>query len=137
MATKKLIWSDEYSVGVEEIDKQHQHLFMIINDLLDVINTRANINQLKGIINSLVEYKIFHFETEEKYFREFNYEETEDHIIKHREFNKGLETLKSKYPDYTAEFAFALVDFLEDWLVNHLMLVDQKYRKCFNDHGLK
>ena len=45
--------------------------------------------------------------------------------------------LKEKYPEPTIDFAFELVDFLEDWLINHLMTVDQKYVKCFHDHGLK
>ncbi|MEI7765731.1 MAG: hypothetical protein WCI93_04085, partial [bacterium] len=60
-----------------------------------------------------------------------------EHINKHKEFNDKLNTLKEKYLNYTVEFAFELVDFLEDWLLNHLMVVDQKYIKCFHEHGLK
>ena len=46
---------------------------------------------------------------------------------------------KKKYDDalFEIEFAFELVDFLEDWLINHLMIVDRKYIKCFHEHGLK
>jgi hemerythrin len=137
MATKKLEWDDKYSVGVEEIDNQHKRMFSVINELLDAIADNSTEEHLGHIIESLVQYKIFHFETEEKYFKEFNYDGAEDHIDKHRVFNEKLVALKEKYPNYTIEFAFELVDFLEDWLINHLMVVDQKYVKCFHEHGLK
>ncbi len=137
MVTKKLEWEEKYSVGIEEIDNQHKHMFATINKLLDIISTGSTKENLGDIIEALVKYKIFHFATEEKYFKEFNYEETEDHIKKHKEFNDNLTILKEKYPEYTIEFAFELINFLEDWLINHLMVVDQRYVKCFHEHGLK
>ncbi len=124
-------------MGVVEIDNQHKRMFAVINELLDAINTSTTSEHLGHIIESLVKYKIFHFETEEKYFRDFNYERAAEHIQKHHEFNTKLTELKGKYPEPTIEFAFDLVDFLEDWLINHLMVVDQKYKKCFAEHGLK
>jgi hemerythrin-like metal-binding protein len=137
MSTKKLEWDEKYSVGVEEIDNQHKKMFATINELLDAIEKRSTNEQLEHIIESLVQYKKFHFETEEKYFKEFNYDGAEDHINKHKDFNDKLISLREKYPDYSVEFAFELVDFLEDWLINHLMIIDQKYVKCFHEHGLK
>lgn len=137
MSTEKLLWENKYSVGVEEIDNQHKLMFSTINVLLDAINTNTASEHLGQIIDSLIKYKVFHFATEEKYFKEFNYEDAEDHISKHQSFNDKLASLKEKYPEYNIEFAFALVDFLEDWLLDHLMVVDQKYVKCFKEHGLK
>jgi hemerythrin-like metal-binding protein len=137
MSTKKLEWEEKYSVGVEEIDDQHKKMFAVINELLDAINSNTTEKHLGEIIDGLVEYKMFHFATEEKYFKEFNYEEAEEHVGKHKEFNDKLNKLKEKYPMPTVDFAFELVDFLEDWLIDHLMAMDQKYKKCFHDHGLK
>lgn len=136
MSTKKLIWEEKYSVGVVELDNQHKRMFAVINELLEAIDTNSTKEHLGNIIESLVKYKIFHFETEEKYFKEFNYEGKDEHIAKHKEFNDKLIEMKGKYPEYNIEFAFNLVDFLEDWLINHLMGADQKYRKCFKENGL-
>jgi len=137
MSTLKLVWDKKYSVGVEEIDGQHKRMFEIINELLDAINTNTAQEKLGHIIDSLIKYKIFHFATEEKYFKEFNYGGIDEHVTKHHEFNTELEALKNKYPVYTMEFSFELVDFLENWLIDHLMVMDQKYKKCFAEHGLK
>ena len=137
MSTKKLEWEEKYSVGVEEIDNQHKRMFLVINELLDAINTNSTEESLEHIIESLIQYKKFHFATEEKYFSEFNFNGADEHIQKHKEFNDKLAILKEKYPTYNIEFAFELVDFLEDWLINHLLVVDQKYVQCFHDHGLE
>ncbi|MFZ3015946.1 MAG: bacteriohemerythrin [Minisyncoccia bacterium] len=137
MDGKKLEWKKEYSVEVEEIDNQHKHLFVIMNELLNLINNNNTKKESGDIVKSLIEYKIAHFETEEKYFKEFNYDDAEDHIRKHKEFSETLEIIGMKYPKNSAEYIFSLVDFLEDWLIGHIMVTDHKYIKCFHDHGLK
>jgi len=137
IANKKLVWDDKYSVKVELIDNQHKKMFEVINELIDAIETKPDKENIAPIINSLVEYKKFHFATEEKYFAEFNYEDAVDHIAKHRAFGERLEEIQKQFGDDIIGFAFALVDFLEDWLIEHLMNTDQKYVACFQEHGLK
>lgn len=135
-AQKKLEWEDKYSVGVKMIDDQHKIMFATINELIDVLKLPTK-EKLEGIINQLVQYKKFHFATEERYFKEFNYAKTEEHIAKHQSFTDALNSLKEKAGDDTVTLAFELVDFLEDWLINHLMTADQDYTECFHSHGLK
>ena len=72
MATKKLEWEEKYSVGVVEIDNQHKRMFEIINELFEAINNKIIEEKLDKIIAKVVDYKDFHFTTEEKYFKEFN-----------------------------------------------------------------
>lgn len=137
MSVKKLEWNEKYSVGVVELDDQHKRMFATINELLESIDSGTTNEHIGSIIDSLVKYKIFHFATEEKYFKEFNYEGAEEHIVKHREFNDKLAVLVKKFPTPSVEFAFELIDFLEDWLLDHLLDTDQKYKECFHSHGLK
>jgi len=134
---KTLEWKDKYSVGVELIDDQHKKMVAVINQLIEVISSAPDKEKIAEIIKQLVEYKQFHFDTEEKYFKEFNYEEAEEHIAKHREFTVKLGKLQEEFGDDLMGFSFALVDFLEDWLVDHLLTMDQKYVECFASHGLK
>jgi len=138
MSIQKLEWEEKYSVGVALIDDQHKKMFTTINELLDSINTGTTEEHIGNIIDSLVKYKMFHFATEEKYFKEFDYDGSTEHVAKHEEFNQKLSSLKEKYSNINSiEFAYELVDFLEDWLLNHLMVVDQEYVECFKSHGLK
>jgi hemerythrin-like metal-binding protein len=134
---KKLEWEDAYSVGVLEIDQQHKQMFAIINELIDAIGTDVKKERLVEIINSLVEYKKNHFATEEKYFKEFNFEGAAEHISAHKKFEEDLLKIQEECKDDVVMLAFELIDFIEDWLISHLMTMDQKYKKCFNEHGLK
>jgi hemerythrin-like metal-binding protein len=129
-------WDPSYSVGVAELDAQHQGLIKIINHLMDVISDVPPEEEVKKIIGEIVAYKAMHFGTEEKYFHEFNFEGTEEHEKKHREFNVQVEAVQKQYEGDTIGFAFAIVDFLSDWLIGHLMGMDKKYTTCFNEHGL-
>lgn len=131
-----LIWTDACSVNVKEIDEQHKHLFAIINDLIRVISATPKEEEVKKIIERIIEYKKFHFATEEKYFHLFNYEGTQQHEAAHRMFDEKIGQLRETYKDDVIGLAFALVDFLEDWLIGHTLTVDKKYTQCFNEHGL-
>ena len=140
---KKIEWEDRLSVGIKLIDDQHKNLFATINELIDIINViskaekSATEKKLDGIINQLMAYKRFHFATEERYFKEFNYEKADDHIFKHQSFDKKIDDIRKKNESDVFSFAFELVDFMEDWLIGHLMTTDQEYKECFKVHGLK
>ena len=136
-APPKLEWEEKYNVGVAKIDGQHQKMFMVINNLIDTIKTTPTQEQLSPIMTSLIEYKKFHFDTEEKYFKKFNYSKTEEHITAHRQFNERLQVIQEKNQNDAISLAYELIDFLEDWLIDHLLTVDQEYKGCFLSHGLK
>lgn len=136
MNIQKLEWDQKYSVGVSIIDDQHKQMFETINLLIESLVGVPKKEQIDEIINRLVAYKKFHFSTEEKYFDEFKYENKEEHIAKHGEFTTKLEQLIAESNGDSAILAFGLIDFLEDWLIDHLMTEDQKYVTCFHDHGL-
>lgn len=136
MSLKKLEWDNAYSVGVKELDDQHKLIFDTINELMAFINEKKSEDILGAVIKKLVDYKVLHFQTEEKYFKQFNYINESEHIARHRFFNDELNRLVAKYPKQNIEFAFELVEFLENWLIEHLMTEDQKYKQCFKDNGL-
>jgi hemerythrin-like metal-binding protein len=130
-------WKEEYSVHVQEIDQQHKQLVKLIFELFNSINKRAAKETLGSILDELVKYAGYHFSTEEKYFDLFNYEDKEKHISEHREFAGKVVDFQKKYTDHEVEISYELIDFLEDWLLNHLMESDKKYISCFTEHGLK
>ena len=133
---KKLEWEEKFSVGVALIDNQHKKMFSTINELIDLLVGVPTNEQVDNIIKALVEYKQFHFVTEKRYFDEFKYERTEEHKACHDMFNDKLGELILKNREDSVTLAFQLVDFLEDWLLDHLMVEDQRYVECFHEHGL-
>ncbi len=135
MATS-LVWKDEYSVGVELIDAQHKMFIGIINELYTAIIDKKEDSILDDIFKQLVSYTQFHFQTEERYFDEFNYEDAEAHKAAHQKLCDQIVELQKQESDIMKD-PFKLLDFLEDWLIDHIMGMDMKYTACFNAHGLK
>ncbi len=132
----ELPWKEEYSVHVRQIDEQHKGLLKFINELIIEINGVPDKEKVLGIINHIVRYKKEHFAIEEGYFKQFGFEGVEEHILAHRQFEMRLQSIQEKIGDDTIGFAFALIDFLEDWLIDHMLHMDHKYIQCFTEHGL-
>lgn len=136
MENNTLIWTEEMSVGVKEIDDQHKFFVNLISNLYNAIYESKVKEELEGIINSLVSYADLHFTTEENYFDKFNYEFSLDHKKRHKDLKDKVMAFYKEFKDGDNNMAIRLADFLTDWLVEHLEVADKKYTKCFHEHGL-
>ena len=125
------------SVKVKEIDEQHQKLIVTLNKLHAGLSKGKGNEVMGEIFDDLTEYTGLHFETEEKYFDKFNYENSDEHKSEHKEFIQKLEDSKYQFEDGSLSISIELLDFLVEWIEDHLKGEDQKYVKCFNDNGLK
>jgi hemerythrin-like metal-binding protein len=132
----KLEWKDEYSVGVELIDAQHKMFVGIVNELYEAIVTKRDKEALDNIFKQLVSYTQFHFQTEERYFDEFQYEGAVEHKAIHKALIDQVAELQNSKTDIMDD-PFKLMDFLEDWLIDHIIGMDKLFGPCFNEHGLK
>ena len=65
-------WNSDLEVKVREIDKQHQQLVSMINDLYDAMQEQKGRDAVGNIVNRLIDYTKTHFSLEEKYFDRFN-----------------------------------------------------------------
>lgn len=131
-----LEWKEEYSVHVKEIDDQHKQLVEHINELSSTPPLEIS-KKLPEVIAQLKKYSLDHFETEEKYFDKFNYDDAERHKEEHEKFKEKISEFKKKAEQDAMATLFEIIDFLGDWLVDHLIEMDQKYVDCFREHGLK
>jgi hemerythrin len=130
-------WNDSFSVNVGEIDKQHQKLIGMINDLNDAMRQGKGKAVLGKIISGLMNYTTTHFITEEKYFDKFGYPEADIHKKAHTEFVKKVSEFKNEFEKSNITLSIQVMDFLSDWLKKHINGVDKKYGPFFNEKGLK
>jgi hemerythrin len=130
-------WNDSLSVNIMEIDSQHQKLIGMINDLDDAMSQGKGKTILGRIIYELVDYTDKHFGLEEKYFNQFGYPEANHHKQAHSVFTKKIATFKNALDKDKFGLSIEIVEFLSDWLQNHIKTVDKKYETFFNENGLK
>jgi hemerythrin len=130
-------WNDGFSVNVVEIDRQHQQLIGMINDLDDAMRQGKGKAILGKIINGLASYTATHFRTEESYFDKFGYPEADSHKKVHSDFVKKVSEFKDEFEKGNIALSIQVMDFLSNWLQNHIKGIDKKYGPFFNEKGLK
>lgn len=131
-----ITWNDSFSVKVLAIDQQHKKLVDMINELTDAMRSGKGRDILNKIISGLILYTGTHFKTEEKYFDQFDYPEAEIHKKEHEAFVLKVLEFKKGFEKGDLNLTVEIMDFLSDWLQNHIKGSDKKYSQFFNDHGL-
>jgi hemerythrin-like metal-binding protein len=120
-------WSDELSVGIDMIDRQHMILVRAIN-LLAMAVERSCSNELLGeVFNTLADYTVTHFGYEEELFDLYGYPETPEHKHEHESLLGRVVELKGKWDAGEAELGQEVLIFLVNWLKHHILGSDKKY----------
>lgn len=131
------IWSEEYVLGIKEIDAQHEKFVKMLGDLYLALHDRKEDETRNSIFEELYNYIKYHLATEEKYFDKFNYEGAEEHKKEHEKFREKVDSFAKNKTEDNYKTSIDLLDFMENWLIDHVNDMDKKYVKCFKDNGLK
>lgn len=132
-----LQWDNSLSVGITSIDEQHKQLVSVVNSLHDAMKAGRSKEALGDILRTLIDYTKKHFATEERYFDLYRYENSESHKAEHKKLTEQVLEFQNKFNSGSISLSVELMNFLSDWLKNHIKGVDKQYCKCFQDHGLK
>ena len=129
-------WNNSFRIGVEEIDNQHQSLLGIINDLVDSVEKGEDDDILGEIIGRLFDYTLLHFNTEERIFALINFPDAEHHKQEHAEFIEKISQFKDDFLDDRLDLPLGMINFLCNWLQNHIKKNDMKIGEYMNNNGL-
>jgi hemerythrin len=130
-------WNSNLSVNVAELDEQHKKLIAVINELNDAMRVGKGRDALGKIVNDLTTYATTHFGAEEEYFVVYRYPEAESQEREHAFFVHKVAEIKEGLKKGKLSITLEAMDFLSNWLKNHIMVVDKKYGPFFNEKGLK
>ena len=130
-------WGPKYHIGIKSIDDQHKILVDLINDLYDAFGSQKNKKVIKKVIKELLDYTVYHFGNEEESFKKIGYKESDNHQIQHEKFIEKIETFGKEFEEGDASLSFEILDFLKNWLLNHILKIDTKYVPHFKEHGIK
>ena len=132
-----LTWNSKYSVGVKTLDSQHTILFGLLNDLHAAM-MKGQAQSLTGpLLHKLVEYTHTHFSAEEQMMAGAKYPGLATHRIKHRDLIKQVEEYAARIDKGEITLNLHLLNFLRDWLSNHIQITDHEYGPWLNEHGVR
>jgi len=137
MANEYFTWNEVYNTGIVTIDTQHKVILKILNELYDVVFINKKDDKLAGILHELVQYTIYHFEEEEKLFEKYHFIAEKEHKKEHALFVEQISAFKQKLNTNDRLITLELIDFLKNWLIDHILVKDQEYVKFFNAKGIQ
>lgn len=125
----QLVWSDEYNIGVDVIDKEHKRLFKIINKLF-AFGEEEKKSQwaCQEGIKYFKEHAIKHFAEEENFMLSTNYKGYETHRQLHEGFRqKTLPALEQEleHTNYSPGAVNHFLGVCAGWLIGHTLTEDQ------------
>jgi len=130
-------WKDEYSVGIDSIDKQHMKLLNLINSLQTAAQFSTGEVFEQEALDDLVLYTKTHFSYEEGLMEQHGYPEFESHRLQHQKMITKVEEVLAEYQQDKDTAMKNATIFLRDWLINHINGTDKQYSRFLIDKGVK
>lgn len=119
-------WKTEYSLGVKEVDEEHETMLRYISNIEAATDHRVEWPLIHQAIVALHRYTSTHFHSEEAMMRAHRYPKAEIHERAHRYFIKKLEEIEH-YTINELQGRKQMVKYLRDWFTDHLFTFDQEY----------
>ncbi len=133
-----IVWSEQLSVGIESIDEQHKVLIGMINSL-NTAMAQGEANMMIGdILMGLAAYTRHHFSYEEQLFEQYEYPNSVGHKRQHYELIEQISALKDQFEsDLSGSVGLEIMQFLKNWLTNHILKTDKAYSEYLIAKGVK
>ncbi|MBF0265640.1 MAG: hemerythrin family protein [Gammaproteobacteria bacterium] len=120
------VWSEEYSIGVPAIDKQHKILINIINELNNILMSGADKDDIDKVFDALKVYVQKHFSYEESLMDKYQFPQTSEHHNEHQQLVEKVLDFEKRMNNGNFMIGIELMEFLKNWLMHHVCEVDMQ-----------
>jgi hemerythrin len=123
---KYLKWSEQYSVGVDSVDYEHQNLMDMINMILAELEDRRDIAEIESTVADVHAEISAHFALEERLMRNAGYAEYDAHKNDHEDLLDQIRNMMDAIADKPEQALDLLSDQLGDWFSGHFATFDAR-----------
>lgn len=120
-------FTDDCLTGIPEIDKEHKKLFLLINEIYDLLHNdrlKDKYREVRKILAELRRYTVEHFANEEAYMESIHDAELELQKKEHKAFRQkiaDLDVLDIGEVQDQQETLEELMQYLTRWLYHHIL----------------
>lgn len=128
-------YTDDCKIGIEQIDKEHQQLFALINEGIDILHNRYvgdYYEEMKEIMDKLECYADEHFAHEESYMESIRDPELIVQRTQHMFFREKIREWSFRSigeEEQQRQLLEELLKFLAKWLYHHIIGSDSMIGK--------
>lgn len=129
-------WMPDYAVGVEEIDHEHQRLFVLAGAFHVAMREGKGKEKLDELLVELIDYACSHFEHEEQLMERIDYPYYLDHCAEHRHLQGRVAMMRRRADAGETSVTVELMQFLIDWLKCHTTTSDRRIGTYMRKRGM-
>ncbi|SIQ53579.1 methyl-accepting chemotaxis protein [Alkalispirochaeta americana] len=126
-------WTPAVAVQVQTFDNHHKKLFSLINKLYKALQDGAGETVLRAVFDELIEYAGYHFSAEEAALEHFAYPQCAKHKEEHALLVSRVKELRADLEKGKPLVAVEVMEFLRDWITNHIKKCDKLYSAFLAD----
>lgn len=125
---KAMQWSEEYRIGIDEIDDEHRSIIERFEKLYQLMRQGRGHEYYRDLANFLDEYVHVHLVHEEKLQEDIGYDERESHLRHHDDFRRQVRQIVANSDERIAtnEDLVRINLFIGNWLRYHILVEDMK-----------
>jgi hemerythrin len=131
-----ITFDDRFKLGHPEIDAQHASLFDAVNKLYDAMAAGKARQELGGILAFLRDYTVMHFQAEEGLMKQSAYPAYPEHKRFHDDLTRQVLELEAKHQAGSMTLSLSVMNFLKDWLAQHISMEDRKVAEHLKAKGM-
>ncbi len=124
-----LVWNPEWETGIWKIDQQHRELLRQIEVLMLAVHANEAEVRIPRLLGFLAGYVDKHFQDEEIEMEASAYPGLAGHRAIHDEMRGQVAGLVLQHKTNPAVISEEVLNFLTDWLVNHINGEDRRMAK--------
>ena len=124
-------WGSDLEVGIGIVDRQHQRLVQIFNNLVTSQSESVSAVILQTNLMELSKYTRYHFGTEEEMMRKWPITPSHKkmHLKAHQSFINFIDRAQGLADESPDDVALHVTTFLAKWLLHHIIEVDSRLAK--------
>ena len=125
----RVVWRDEFSLGVPSIDHEHREMVALINEIFVRIEAddKETVGDDLGEIHAHISA---HFALEEQIMRDWGYDQFEEHKADHEHLLDDIRDIMDSFEDGSyGDRKEAFAERLQRWFVDHFKTKDARLHR--------
>jgi hemerythrin len=121
-----LEWKKEFSVGVQSMDDEHQHMIELINGVYAELREHRDADSIERFLGDVHSAIASHFALEERIMRESHYAEYDAHKDDHEDLLDQIRDMMDAVGGDSDAGLKVLEECLSDWFGRHFATFDAR-----------
>ncbi|MBI2519829.1 MAG: hemerythrin family protein [Bdellovibrio sp.] len=127
LSNDPIVWEAKFNVGIAEIDRQHQDIVKLANEIQDSLATKTRKSGfVLEIMEKLEQYIVEHFAYEEGLMGNTRYPGLGAQKKEHAGFMKYVKELQEQYKNSIIDIR-QILRFISSWFIDHIQGSDKRF----------